>query len=163
MASTRAKGIEAELVFPVRSITDAIREWSIPSLAAAASMIRRLAWWGTNSEMSSMVNLAFSSEALADSTVASTARRKTSLPRMTIPEPWWARSSGTRLPSTPRSHPSRQPSPGTASTTTAPAPSPNRNALVRSSQLVARVRVSAPMRRTLVAPIEMKAEAVTRP
>ncbi len=67
------------------------------------------------------------------------------------------------VPSTPRSQPSREPSPGTASTTTAPAPSPNRKALVRSAQLVARVRVSAPIRSTRSMPRATSPAAVTRP
>jgi len=47
-----------------------------------------------------------------------------------------------RDPSTPRFQPRRDPWPSTGSSTTAAAPSPKRNALVRSSQLVIRVKVS---------------------
>ena len=56
-ASTSASGIDAELVLPVRSITDAIRPGQAAGGTAAASMIRRLAWWGTNRAMSSMRDL----------------------------------------------------------------------------------------------------------
>ena len=68
-----------------------------------------------------------------------------------------------RDPSTPRFQPSRDPWPSIGSSTTAAAPSPKRNALVRSSQFVIRVKVSAPITKTLPTPAEIRAAAVTSP
>ena len=109
-------------------------------------MMRMLAWWGTNRAMSPMSTLARSRDGVGRLDRGPHGPAEHFLPRITIPDPSGRRTEGrTRVPSTPRSQPSSEPSPGTASTTTAPAPSPNRKAFVRSAQLVARVRVSAPI------------------
>ena len=76
--------MEAADVFPVRSRTIAAFSRGISRRFMAASMILMLAWWGTTRVMSSMVTPARSIALRAALSMASTARRNTSLPFMKI-------------------------------------------------------------------------------
>ena len=148
-ASTRASGIDAELVLPVRSITEAIRSVGRPSRRGDGVHDPEVGLMGH--EQGDVV----------DGDLGPLERQPGGLDRdpdgpaeHLLAAHGHARAVIGVEQRHQRSRPPRGPSragsprPGTASMTTAPAPSPKRKALVRSAQLVARVRVSAPIRST---------------
>ena len=162
-ASTRASGMEAAEVLPVRWRTRAAFSRGIPSRLRAVSMIRMLAWWGTTRAMSSIDVPARSMAVVAAFSMASTALRNTSWPCMTILSSCSQYRRSAAEPSDIRSQPRRLGWEPLRSITTAPAPSPNRTQVVRSSQLVNRLSASLPIRRTRSMPPSTNCMAVTSP
>ena len=117
-------------------------------------MMRMLAWWGTTRAMSSAVTPAWSSDRWAESTITRTARRKTSLPSISeVAADVGVRAGAGAEPSRAEVPAEQSPGPSTARATTAPAPSPNRMAVLRSSQSMIRLIVSAPISRTRSMPM----------
>ena len=153
---------------------------SSPSLSPAASMMRRLAWCGTNQSTSSRLTDARANVASMDWTSVRTANSKIARPCMCNVVSRCATDSwvdGWRLPparmptrsvsapSQPRSD-ARRPLSTSASrvTTTAPAPSPKMTEVARSSGSRTREKVSAPMSSALLNGPELSsAPVITKP
>src|SRR5882672_8319899 len=84
IACSRANGIDALDVLPYSSMLIATRSRGRPIRRAAASMIRKFAWWGTHRSMSSSATPAFSQTSLACRMKMSTANLKTSGPTISM-------------------------------------------------------------------------------
>ena len=129
----------------------------------AASMLRMLAWCGTTRAMSSITTPAVSIALRAVLSMASTARRNTSLPFMKILPPCSQERISAADPSDMRSQPSRVGESADRWITTAPAPSPNSTHVPRSVQSTRPERASLPMSRIVSTPPAANCMAVTRP
>src|SRR5579875_3361608 len=81
-----AIGIDADEVFHELTMSSAMRSLGAPSLRAIDSMIRRLAWCGTNAARSSGATPAWSQAALATGCSAVVAQRNTAWPSCTMEE-----------------------------------------------------------------------------
>src|SRR5205807_2675624 len=81
-ASASARGMDAALVFPNRSPLKTTFSDGTPARFPTASMMRRLAWWGTIQSTSSIVQPASLQRPSASSTIRSTASLKVPLPAM---------------------------------------------------------------------------------
>jgi hypothetical protein len=153
----------AAVVLAYRSILTIIRSSGSSSRLAAARMIRRLAWCGTNRPRSAGARPLRSSMSRALSAMSGTARRKISLPFIVAQCSFAstvARLAGSLEPPAgtyrkwapePSMFCSKSSSPwpsATASRSTAPAPSPNRIAVARSSMSSSVLMTSTPITAT---------------
>ena len=155
-----ASGIDAAEVLPVVSISRAISTLSGSfSCFANSSMMRILAWWGTNAANSLAETPDSSSAFFATLAISQTAQRKTACPswrRVGKPPSRSAKASWRVLFMPTASHldPSEPhwvgpiPTISLGPTTAAPAPSPSRKEILRSVGSTMSLSFSAPTTKT---------------
>src|SRR3954447_26094033 len=155
-----ASGTEAADVLPVSVMSSATTASGAPSRRATASMIRRLAWCGTNAARSAGAIPAAVQAARATSASDVVAQRNTAGPSRRSLPPTGMSISPARAPSLPHTT-GPMPVVSPAPTTAAPAPSPNKMADRRSVQSSQSDSFSAPATTTVRAVPARTASAAT--